>query len=60
MDLFDSPDVEVIETPSQEETDQEIKDRIKKEREAQGAFFKTLKTGGATELNNPTSTGLDI
>lgn len=58
-DLFGGPDIEIVETPSQEETNQEIEDRIRKEREAQAAFIRTLDEGGAAELRKPT-TGLNF
>jgi len=59
MGLFGKGSVDVVESPSQEETDQEIEERIRNEREAKGAFFKTLKDGGADELRKPT-TGINF
>lgn len=60
-DLFGSgPDIQVVDSPSEEETDQEIAAQKKKEREALGAFFTSLRRGGAEELRSPTSTGVNL
>ncbi len=59
MGFFDTPDVEYIETPPEEETEQDQIERIKKERAAQEAFFGSLREGGAEELRKPT-TGLNF
>ena len=58
-ELFGGPEVQYIESPSESETDQEAIDRLRKERDAQAAFFNTLREGGAEELRKPT-TGLNF
>lgn len=61
-DIFggSGPDVRVIESPSDEITDEEIEAQKIKEREALGAFFSSLRTGGAQELRSPQKTGLNL
>ena len=60
MGLFSKPDVPVVETPTEEETEEELADQRKREREALGAFFGSLRTGGADELKGPNKTGLNL
>jgi hypothetical protein len=60
-DIFGGgPDVPVVESPNEGETEAEIIDQKKKERDALGAFFSTLRQGGAEELRSPTNTGLRL
>jgi hypothetical protein len=59
--LFSTPKIKTIETPSEQETTDEVAEQKKKEREALGAFFGNLSQGGAEELRSPTSgTGLRL
>lgn len=61
-DIFrnDEPEIRRIETPAESETVAEVNEQKKRERESLGAFFTSLRQGGAEELRKPSSTGLQL
>lgn len=60
MGLFSKPDIPVVETPTEEDTQEELALQRKREKESLGAFFGGLRRGGAAELKGPNKTGLNL